>query len=421
MFINARNSEEIRIAIVRNEDKCVMDVVYEHPGQELTKGNIYNGIVTHREKSLNAIFVKYTTQEGVRDGFLAKGEILLDYFHNPNHKSLDQLSVEDIPEGSQIIVQVDKEGRGTKGAALTTYISLAGRYLVLMPKNPRAGGISRRIEGEDRSELRENLSQLNIPEHAGVIIRTAGVGKNLEDLQWDLDVLIKVWDAIESLAKSKPAPFLIHLESDVIGRVVRDYLRQDISEIWVDTKEAWEKVSLHVTQLNPNFLENVKYYEDKIPLFSRYHIESQLEATFQRQLRLPSGGNIVIDHTEALVSIDVNSAKSTRARDIEETAFYTNLEAAKEVARQMRLRDINGIIVIDFIDMSDPNNQREVENTLREEVKFDRARIQIGRISKFGTLEMSRQRLRPSLKNPVPFYALAVTVKDAFGELNLLP
>lgn len=397
MYINARNPEEVRIAIV-NKEKMVTDVIYEHPGQDLKKGNIYKAVVTHREESLNAIFVRYNEQGLSRDGFLPKGEILPEYFNNPDGKSIEQLSVKDIPEGKEIIVQVDKEERGTKGAALTTYISLAGCYLVLMPKNPQAGGISRRIEGDDRNDLREILAQLRIPPDAGVIIRTAGVGKSYEELQWDLDVLLRVWQAIADLAEQKSAPFLIHQESDAIGRAVRDYLRQGITEILVDTDEAWQRAQHYVTQLKPDFVQNVKLYSDIIPLFNRYHIETQLEAAFQRQVKLHSGGNIVIDHTEALVSIDVNSAKATRAKDIEETAFQTNVESANEIARQLRLRDMNGIIVIDFIDMANPAHQREVENILREAVKPDRARIQIGRISKFGILEMSRQRLRPSLR-----------------------
>lgn len=395
MFINARNSEELRIAILK--DQIVNDVIYEHPGQELKKGNIYLATVTHREKSLNAIFVKYTDQEGTRDGFVPKNEILKEYFNNPEGKSFDELSVEDIPKGKEIIVQVDKEERGTKGAAITTYTSLAGRFLVLMPKNPRGVGISRRVEGENRAELKENLSQLKLPEDAGIIIRTAGVGRSIEELQWDADGLIQIWNAIRELAQTKKAPCLIYRESDAIGRAVRDYLRQGIVRIWVDNKEAWEKTRQYVAQVQPDFVDNVKYYDDPIPLFNRQHIEPQLETAFQRQVRLPSGGTIVIDQTEALVSIDVNSARATRAKNINETAFMTNIEAAREIARQLRLRDINGIIVIDFIDMTDREHQREVEKVLREEVKADRARVQIGGISRFGLLEMSRQRLRTSL------------------------
>ncbi len=396
MFINARNPEELRIAI--RKDRLLNDVIIEHPGQERKQGNIYLAVVTHCEESLNAIFVRYVADGSARDGFLPKSEILPEYFNNSESRSFDDLSVKDIPEGRSFLIQVDKEERGTKGAALTTYISLAGSYLVLMPNNPKAGGISRRIEGEDRNELREVLAQLHIPDEGGVIIRTAGVGKNVDELQRDLDVLIRLWDAIKKSAQTRNGPCLIHQESDAIGRAIRDYLRQDITEIQVDTQEAWEKACYYVNQLKPDFVHHVKLYTDLIPLFNRYHIESQIEAAFQRQVKLPSGGNIVIDHTEALVSIDVNSAKATRGTDIEDTALQTNIEAAREIARQLRIRDLSGIIVIDFIDMSSIGNQREVENILREEVKNDRARIQIGRISRFGILEMSRQRLRPSLR-----------------------
>jgi ribonuclease E len=304
---------------------------------------------------------------------------------------------ESVREGREVVVQIDKEERGNKGAALTTFISLAGRYLVLMPNNPRAGGVSRRIEGQDRSELRDAMSQLEIPEDMGLIVRTAGVGKNVEELQWDLDYLLQLWKAIETSAQDRKAPFLIYQESDVIIRSIRDYLRVDIGEILIDNKAVFERAESFIRQVMPSNLKKLKLYQDEVPLFTRYQIESQIESAFQREVRLPSGGSIVIDHTEALTSVDINSARATKGADIEETALNTNLEAADEIARQLRLRDLGGLFVIDFIDMTPPKNQREVENRLRDALKHDRARVQVARISRFGLLEMSRQRLRPSL------------------------
>ncbi|UHD17696.1 ribonuclease E [Thiocapsa bogorovii] len=393
MLINATQPEELRVATVDGQQLYNLDI--ESPGREQKKANIYKGIITRVEPSLEAAFVDYGAD---RHGFLPLKEIARAYFEPDSVKAGSRVSIkESVREGREVVVQIDKEERGNKGAALTTFISLAGRYLVLMPNNPRAGGVSRRIEGQDRSELRDAMSQLEIPEDMGLIVRTAGVGKNVEELQWDLDYLLQLWKAIETSAQDRKAPFLIYQESDVIIRSIRDYLRVDIGEILIDNKAVFERAESFIRQVMPSNLKKLKLYQDEVPLFTRYQIESQIESAFQREVRLPSGGSIVIDHTEALTSVDINSARATKGADIEETALNTNLEAADEIARQLRLRDLGGLFVIDFIDMTPPKNQREVENRLRDALKHDRARVQVARISRFGLLEMSRQRLRPSL------------------------
>ena len=392
MLINATQQEELRVALVDGQRLYDLDI--ESPGHEQKKSNIYKGKITRVEPSLEAAFVDYGAE---RHGFLPLKEIARTYFPDgysfkgrPNIKDV-------ISEGQEVIVQVDKEERGQKGAALTTFISLAGSYLVLMPNNPRAGGISRRIEGDERSELKDALSTLEVPDGMGLIVRTAGVGKSAEELAWDLNVLLHHWQAIEQASATRPAPFLVHQESNVIFRAIRDYLRRDIGEILIDDATIYDQAREHIKIVRPDFMNRVKLYQGEIPLFSHYQIESQIESAFQREVRLPSGGSIVIDPTEALTSIDINSAKATKGGDIEETALQTNLEAADEIARQLRLRDVGGLIVIDFIDMTPPKHQREVENRLRDALKQDRARVQTARISRFGLLEMSRQRLRPSL------------------------
>ena len=393
MLINATQPEELRVAIVDGQTLFNLDI--EHPGREQKKANVYKGKVTRVEPSLEAAFVDYGAE---RHGFLPLKEVARSYFSEEAQKAGGKPHIQNaLKEGQEVIVQIEKEERGNKGAALTTFISLAGRYLVLVPKNPRAGGISRRIEGDERTELRQAMSQLEVPQGMGLIVRTAGVGKSSEELQWDLDYLIQVWTAIESTAKERKAPFLIYQESNVIIRSIRDHLRKDIGEIVIDSKEVFEEAQSFVRQVMPHNERKLKLYDDETPLFSRYQIESQIESAFEREVNLPSGGAIVIDHTEALVSIDINSARATKGADIEETALNTNLEAADEVARQLRLRDLGGLFVIDFIDMTPHKNQREVENRLKEALKQDRARVQVGRISRFGLLEMSRQRLRPSL------------------------
>ncbi|OQX38314.1 MAG: ribonuclease E, partial [Candidatus Sedimenticola endophacoides] len=393
MLINATQPEELRVAIVDGQKLYNLDI--ESPGREQKKSNIYKGKITRVEPSLEAAFVEYGAE---RHGFLPLKEVSRSYFSQASLDKGGSPSIKDaLREGQEVVVQVEKEERGNKGAALTTFISLAGRYLVLMPNNPRAGGVSRRIEGDDRSDLREAMSNLTIPDGMGLIVRTAGVGKNVEELQWDLNYLLQLWAAIEAAAK-KPAPFLIYQESNVIIRSIRDYLRADIGEIVIDNPAVYQEACEFIEQVMPQYRRKIRSYEDEVPLFSRYQIESQIESAFQREVRLPSGGAIVIDHTEALTSIDINSARATRGADIEETALNTNLEAADEVARQLRLRDMGGLFVIDFIDMSPARNQREVENRLKEALKQDRARVQVGRISRFGLLEMSRQRLRPSLE-----------------------
>ena len=392
MLINATQKEELRVALV--DGQRLFDLDIESRGHEQKKANIYKGKITRVEPSLEAAFVDYGAE---RHGFLPLKEIAREYFPadyvyqgRPNIRDI-------ISEGQEVIVQVNKEERGNKGAALTTFISLAGSYLVIMPNNPRAGGISRRIEGDERLELKDALSSLDVPEGIGLIVRTAGVGKSPEELQWDLKVLLHHWEAIKQASESRPAPFLIHQESDVIVRAIRDYLRRDIGEILIDSPKVYEKAKAHIKLVRPDFINRVKLYQGEVPLFSHYQIESQIESAFQREVRLPSGGSIVIDATEALTAIDINSARSTRGGDIEETALNTNLEAADEIARQLRLRDLGGLIVIDFIDMTPVRHQREVENRIRDAVRQDRARIQISRISRFGLLEMSRQRLSPSL------------------------
>ena len=393
MLINATHqNEEMRVAMVDGQRLYDLDI--ELAGREQKKGNIYKGKVTRVEPSLEAAFVDYGAE---RHGFLPLKEVVREYMHNPPQRG--RPSIKDaLKEGQEIIVQIDKEERGNKGAALTTSISLAGSYMVLMPNNSRAGGISRRIAGEERTELKSIINQLQVPNGMGCIVRTAGVGKSFEEINYDFGYLLEFWKNIKSVADNRPAPFLISQESDVITRAIRDYLRPDIGEIIVDRKEAYERIKSELTYQRPDFINKVKLYKDEIPLFNRYQIESQIESAFQREVRLPSGGSVVFDQTEALLSIDINSSKATKGSDIEETALYTNIEAAEEIARQLRLRDIGGLIVIDFIDMGPPRNQRQVEQVLKESVARDRARIQIGRISKFGLLEMSRQRLRPSLE-----------------------
>ncbi len=393
MLINATQPEELRVALVEGQKLYDFDI--EVPSREQKKANIYKGIITRIEPSLEAAFVNYGAE---RHGFLPFKEIALSYLSRPLDPTQSRSEIKDlIHEGQEVVVQIEKEERGNKGAALTTYIALAGSYLVLMPNNPRAGGISRRIEGEARGDLREIVASLNIPEGMGLIVRTAAGGKTAEELQWDLNYLLQLWEAIERSAQSRPAPFLIFQESNVIIRALRDHLRADIDEILIDNPATYRMVRNFLQQVMPHFIHKAKLYEDPVPLFSRFQIESQIELAYRRDVPLPSGGTIVIDHTEALTSIDINSARATKGGDIEETAFHTNLEAAEEIARQLRLRDLGGLFVIDFIDMSSPRHQRAVENKLREATKSDRARIQIGRISRFGLLEMSRQRLRPSL------------------------
>lgn len=392
MLINATQKEELRVALV--DGQRLFDLDIESPGHESKKANIYKGRITRIEPSLEAAFVDYGAE---RHGFLPLKEIAREYFPE-GYTYQGRPSIKEVlTEGQEVIVQVEKEERGSKGAALTTFISLAGSYLVLMPNNPRAGGISRRIEGDERTQLKAALSTLELPQGMGLIVRTAGVGKSAEELEWDLNVLLNHWGAIKGAADSNPAPFLIHQESNVIVRAIRDYLRRDIGEILIDSNTIYERAKEHIKLVRPDFISRVKKYEGEVPLFSHYQIESQIESAFQREVRLPSGGSIVIDPTEALTSIDINSARATKGGDIEETALNTNLEAADEIARQLRLRDLGGLVVIDFIDMTPVRHQREVENRLREAVRLDRARVQIGRISRFGLLEMSRQRLSPSL------------------------
>ena len=392
MLINATQPEELRVALVDGQRLYDLDI--ENRTRVQKKSNIYKAKITRVEPSLEAAFVDFGAD---RHGFLPLKEIGREYFYRKSDGE-GRMKIKDVvKEGTEIIVQVDKEERGNKGAALTTFISLAGRYMVLMPNNPRAGGISRRIDGDDRSELREALSALEIPNGMGVIIRTAGVGRSSEELQWDLNYLLQLWEKItEANNESKPATLLFQ-ESNVIIRAIRDYLRDDIDQVLIDSPEAYQQADDFISQVMPQFKSKLRVYEDSIPMFNRFQIESQIETAFQREVRLPSGGSIVIDPTEALVSIDINSARATKGKDIEETALKTNLEAADEVARQLRLRDMGGLIVIDFIDMLAAKSQRQVENRMRDALNIDRARVQVGRISRFGLLEMSRQRLRPSL------------------------
>ncbi|WP_348827900.1 ribonuclease E [Halomonas sp. RT37] len=390
MLINATQPEELRVALVDGQRLYDLDI--ESGAREQKKANIYRGKITRVEPSLEAAFVDFGAE---RHGFLPLKEIAREYFvKEPSGRP----SIKEVlKEGQEVIVQVDKEERGNKGAALTTFVSLAGRFLVLMPNNARAGGISRRIEGEERAQLKEAMGQLSVPDKMGLIVRTAGIGRSPEELQWDLDYLVQVWESITEEAGKRAAPFLIYRESNVIIRAMRDYLRQDIGEVLIDSPEVHQEALAFIRQVMPSYQQKIKLYADEVPLFSRFQIESQIETAYEREVKLPSGGSIVIDHTEALVSIDINSARATRGSDIEETALQTNLEAADEIARQLRLRDIGGLVVIDFIDMGPARNQREVENRARDALKLDRARVQIGRISRFGLMEMSRQRLRPSL------------------------
>ncbi|MFW5443267.1 MAG: Rne/Rng family ribonuclease [Methylococcaceae bacterium] len=394
MLINATQPEELRVALVDGQKLYDFDI--ELPANEQKKANIYKGIITRVEPSLEAAFVNYGAE---KHGFLPFKEISAEYRKQTGpEKTEGRPSIKDlVKEGQEIIVQIEKEERGNKGAALTTYVSLAGTYLVLMPNNPKAGGISRRIEGETRNELRDIMAALEIPEKMGLIIRTAGCGKNIEELQWDLNYLIQLWEAIDRSSSDQKAPFLIFQESNVIIRALRDHLRNEIDEILIDKESALKLVQKFLEQVMPHFLQKAKLYKDSVPLFSRYQIESQIETAYNREVSLPSGGSIVIDYTEALTSIDINSARATKGSDIEETALNTNIEAADEIARQLRLRDLGGLFVIDFIDMMANRNQKAVENQLRDALKIDRARIQTSRISRFGLLEMSRQRLRPSL------------------------
>lgn len=392
MLVNATQEEELRVALV--DGQRIYDLDVEVPSREQKKANVYKGRITRVEPSLEACFVDYGAE---RHGFLPLKEVSKEYFKDGQSPG-GRGNIRDLlSEGQEVIVQVEKEERGNKGAALTTFISLAGRFLVLMPNNARAGGVSRRIEGEDREQLREALDQVQIPDGMGAIVRTAGVGRSAEELQWDLDNLKEVWNAVASAAEGKPAPFLIYQESKAIIRALRDYLSDDIGEILIDNQEIYTEAQQYMQRFMPAGLRKLKFYEDSVPLFTRFQIENQIESAHSHKVNLPSGGSIVIDPTEALVSIDINSARATRGGDIETTALNTNLEAADEIARQLRLRDLGGLIVIDFIDMESQKNQRAVEDRLRDAVKQDRARIQIGRISRFGLLELSRQRLRPSI------------------------
>jgi ribonuclease E len=391
MLVNATQQEELRVALV--DGQKLYDLSIEIPSREQKKANIYKARVSRVEPSLEAAFIDYGAQ---RHGFLPLKEVSRDYFRAQPQGRLNIREL--INEGQELVVQVEKEERGNKGAALTTFISLAGRFLVLMPNNPRAGGVSRRIEGEDRDQMREIMGQLNVPEGMGAIVRTAGVGRSVEELQWDLDNLRAQWDAIAAASQDRGAPFLVYQESDAVTRALRDYLTDDIGEVLVDDEAAFQKAQEYMQRFMPNDAQRkLRLYTDDIPLFTRYQIESQIESAYAHKVQLPSGGSLVVDYTEALVSIDINSARATRGGDIETTALNTNLEAAEEIARQLRIRDIGGLVVIDFIDMESPKNQREVEDRLRDAMKMDRARIQIGRLSRFGLLEMSRQRLRPSL------------------------
>ena len=393
MLFNATQQEELRVAIVDGQKLVDLDI--ESASREQRKSNIYKGVITRIEPSLEAAFVDYGEE---RHGFLPFKEVARSYFKEGVDAGRARIQ-DALREGQELIVQVEKDERGTKGAALTTFISLAGRYLVLMPNNPRGGGVSRRVEGEDRNELRDTLDQLQLPEGMSVIARTAAIGRNAEELNWDLNYLMQLWQAVEAASGDQSGkPFLIYLESSLVIRAIRDYFQPDIGEILIDTQEIFDQAVAFMQTVMPGNVGKVKLYRDDVPLFSRFQIEHQIESAYSRQVGLPSGGAIVIDHTEALVAIDVNSARATKGGDIEETALRTNLEAADEVARQLRLRDLGGLIVIDFIDMESQRNQREVENRLREALRFDRARVQIGKISRFGLMELSRQRLQPSLE-----------------------
>ncbi len=393
MLVNATQKEELRLAMVDGQKLYDLDI--EVPTREQRKSNIYKGRITRIEPSLEACFIDYGVQ---RHGFLPLKEISSEYFVKQPEQG-DRVQIRDVlREGQEIVVQVDKEERGTKGAALTTYISLAGRFIVLMPNNAGAGGVSRRIQGEDRDVVRQSLEELAPPDGMGCIVRTAGVGRSAEELRWDMDYLLRVWEAIKQVVVTRPAPFLIYQEGNAIVRALRDYFSNDIGEIVIDDPAVHQDAQEFMERVLPQSLRKLKLYDDPVPLFTRFQIESQIESAFNHKVSLPSGGSIVIDRTEALTAIDINSARSTKGEDIEETALNTNLEAADEIGRQLRIRDLGGLVVVDFIDMGPQRNQREVENRLRDAVKHDRARIQIGRISRFGLLELSRQRLRPSLE-----------------------
>ncbi len=392
MLFNATHSEELRVAIVDGQKLIDLDI--EYSGKEQRKSNIYKAVITRVEPSLEAVFVDYGME---RHGFLPFKEINRTFLHNQDGEFSRSRIASMLKEGQELIVQVDKDERGNKGAALTSFISLAGRYLVLMPNNPRGGGVSRRVEGEERAELRDVLAQLEVPAGMSLIARTAGIGRSVEELQWDLNYLLQLWNAIEAASGGEKGPFLIYQEGSLVIRAIRDLFQPDIGEILIDTEAIYEQARQFMGHVMPGNVHKVKLYNDDVPLFSRFQIEHQIETAYRRDVTLPSGGAIVIDHTEALVSIDVNSAKATRGADIEHTAFNTNLEAAEEIARQLRLRDLGGLIVIDFIDMESNRNQRDVENRLRDALRYDRARVQTGKISRFGLLELSRQRLQPSL------------------------
>ena len=391
MLFNATQAEELRVAIVDGQKLVDLDI--ESAGKEQRKSNIYKGVITRIEPSLEAAFVDYGTD---RHGFLPFKEVARAYFRSDVDVGRATIK-EALREGQELIVQVEKDERGNKGAALTTFISLAGRHLVLMPNNPRGGGVSRRIEGEDRNELREIMDSLPVPQGMSIIGRTAGIGRTKEELEWDLNYLLQLWHAIEDATTSQKGAFLIYQEGSLVIRAIRDYFHSEIGEILIDTDSIFEQAQQFMAHVMPDNVNRVKRYSDDVPLFSRFQIEHQIESAYSRQVSLPSGGAIVIDHTEALVSVDVNSARATKGHDIEETAFRTNLEAADETARQLRLRDLGGLIVIDFIDMENQRNQREVETRLRDALHHDRARVQMGKISRFGLMELSRQRLRPAL------------------------
>ncbi len=382
MLINATQPEELRVAVA--DGQILIDLDIEVPALEQKKSNVYKGKITRVEPSLEACFVEFGS---LRHGFLPLKEICPDAYQASARKKDGKVSIRDaVSEGQELIVQVEKEERGNKGAALTTYISLAGRYLVLMPTNPKAGGVSRRISGTDREELREQLQHVIAPDNVGIIVRTAGVGREAEELQWDLDYLIHLWEAIEKASNEKKAPFLIYQESNLFIRALRDHLRNDIGEILVDDEKVYQDALKFVEDVMPHNVRKLKMYKDDVPLFSRFQIESQIESAFARTVHLPSGGSVVIDHTEAMLSIDINSARATKGTDIEDTAYKTNLEAADEIARQLRLRDLGGLIVIDFIDMMDRKHQREVEERLKKALQIDKARVQTGRISRFGLM-----------------------------------
>lgn len=391
MLFNATQAEELRVAIVDGQKLIDLDI--ESAAKEQRKSNIYKGIITRIEPSLEAAFVDYGAE---RHGFLPFKEVSRSYFKEGVDVSRARIQ-DALKEGQEVIIQVEKDERGNKGAALTTFISLAGRYLVLMPNNPRGGGVSRRVEGDERAELREIMDNLEVPNGMSLIARTAAIGRSAEELQWDLNYLLQLWGAIDGAAKSQTGAFLIYQEGSLVIRAIRDYFQPDIGEILIDTDEIFEQAQQFMGHVMPGNVNRVKRYNDDVPLFSRFQIEHQIESAYSRQVNLPSGGAVVIDHTEALVAVDVNSGRATRGADIEDTALRTNLEAADEVARQLRLRDLGGLIVIDFIDMENPRNQREVENRLRDALRYDRARVQTGKISRFGLLELSRQRLRPAL------------------------